>query len=446
MEAREIRAYSILSKGDAPIALDEEHFLIPSQSGGGKYRVSHLDGWSCECEDFKYRKKLCKHILATQYWLKLRDGADSNELMEIEKGAEAETNCPYCKSANVVRNGNRRVKVEVRQRYLCKDCKKRFVLSPIKHVKGNGKIITLAMDLYFKGLSLRDITDTIYQFYGLRLHHETIRRWIERFTKMLDDYVSKLQPKLGDTWHADEQMVKIKGKWAWNWNVLDSKTRFLIASNITKGREIRDARAVFGKTKEIASENPQEIITDGLHSYTKAIKKEFLPRRTQLTHTKLRTIKQKPNNNRIERYHSTFREFDKVRRGFKSERTAQNVSDGFRVYYNFIRPHASLGGLTPAQVSGIPMDADGNRWLNLLEATAKDGSKGISKEKFKLKLRSGTHHRYALRIFDHNGNEVNAKDNGFKSHFDDMRNASEFVDFYKSTNPNYDFRIERAVE
>jgi len=81
------------------------------------------------------------------------------------------------------------------------------------------------MDLYFKGVSLRKIQDHLRQFYNLKLHHETIRRWIVRFTKLMNEYVNRLEPKLSDTWHADEQMIKSNGKWIWSWNILDEKNK-----------------------------------------------------------------------------------------------------------------------------------------------------------------------------------------------------------------------------
>jgi len=53
----------------------------------------------------------------------------------------------------------------------------------------------------------------------------------------------------------------------------------------------------------------------------------------------------------VERLHGTIRERDKVMRGLDEEKTAQTIIDGFRIYYNFIRPHMALNGKTPAQQS-----------------------------------------------------------------------------------------------
>lgn len=367
MDNREIRGYSILAKGDTPQAIGKEEFLVPSQSSNYKYKVTHFEGWSCECKDFKYRKKICKHIHSIIFWLKLRDGIDSNEPMNDI--IETDNKCVYCKSSNIVKNGNRKTNSGIRQRFLCRNCKKRFVIEPIKYVKGNAKIVTLAMDLFFKGLSLRDITDTVYQFYGLKLHHETIRRWITRFTEKMNEYTKQFKPNVSGVWHTDEQMIKIKGKWFWSWNCLDEETRFLLGNNITEKRNFSDARVVFQKSREIAKGVPQFVITDGLPAYEKAINKEFHAHkkwddRTQ--HIRLESIRAKRNNNLIERYHSTFREFDKVRRGFKSKKTAQTISDGFRTYYNFIKKHQGLKGLTPSQKANLDLELNRNRWLSLL--------------------------------------------------------------------------------
>jgi len=291
--------------------------------------------------------------------------------LEIDTNEEK---CVYCNSLNIVRNGSRKTAIENKQRFKCKDCGKRSVLDPVKKIKGNDKIVTLTMDLYFKGLSLRDISDTLYQFYNLRVHFDTIRRWINKYTQIMDEYTKQFKPELSDKWHIDEQMVKSRKDWVWCWNcwnVLDSETRFLIANNVTRGREITDARKVLRIAKENIKENPKEIVTDGLWSYERAIRKEFVTKRTSpnaVLHSRNAGIAKKIlNNNKVERYHNEFREFDKVRRGFKSDETAQQWNAAFRLYHNFIKKHMALSGATPSQVADIDIELGRNRWLSLLK-------------------------------------------------------------------------------
>jgi len=369
---RKLRGYSILASGVKPKIVNNETCLIPSQSNPNvKYTVKNLGyDYTCECPDYQKRKVDCKHINAIKLWLTLKNKINSQDTLELAKELDENPKCAYCGSENLIKRGIRKNQNTIRQRYLCKECNKRFVLDAFKKMKVNGKIVTLVMDLYYKGLSLRDIADTIYQFYNIKLHHETVRIWIMKFTKVMNDFVSKFKPKVSKVWHTDEQMVKIKGKYEWSWNTIDKETRFLLANVITENRFIDDARQVFKEAKETTDVKPEFIITDGLWSYEKAIKKEFHTfkgRKDRTQHIRLETFEKKPNNNLIERFHSTFRERDKVMRGFKAEHTAQGISDGFRTYYNFIRKHHSLNGLTPSQKADIDLQLDRNRWLSLLK-------------------------------------------------------------------------------
>lgn len=448
MEDRQIRGYSIIAKGDTPKIIDKETFLVPSQSSNKKYKVVLRNEWVCECPDFRFNRAKCKHIYSVEFLLKLRQKLDDDSSLDIVEELTTISKCQFCNSESIVKNGLKKNKIENKQRYLCRDCKRTFYQDSQFNYIRNPKLISLVLDLYFKGLSLRKITDTVRQFFQIKLHHETVRRWIMKFSQMASEYTDKLQPKLGDTWHTDEQMVKVKGKWEWNWNVLDADTRFLIATNLTKSRYIKDARKVFQKSKKIAETNPDRIITDGLFSYEKAIKKEFIPFRTKTKHVRLASIRAKVQNNKVERFHNTFREFDKTRRGFKSEHTSQGISNGFRTYYNFIRPHMGISNHTPSQMAGIDLDLGSNRWLDLIRMSKLNES--LEKQnKFKLNFSShsiSVREKYLLRVYDANGNELDCKELGFKKTYRSEELADRFIEFFKVLYPKLTFKIEENNE
>ena len=374
-KVREIRGYSILARGDTPTIIDKEHFLVPSQSDSSKrYKVTKEEAWSCDCLDFQNRKEECKHIKAIKFFLKLRNIQDTDVLEITEKITEEKTVCPYCKSDNIIKRGIRKTATEQKQRYFCKACNKRFVTQIISRTKVNAKMVTLIMDLYYKGNSLRDIKDTIKQFFNIDLNHETVRRYILRYTEQINNYVDGFTPSVSDKWHFDEQKIKTKKKdeWLWCWNVIDSETRFLIANNITKGKSIEEARQIFQKAKEVTKENKQlELVTDGLPAYEEAIRKEFttdVRKQGAVFHNKNAGIrKARQNNNLIERYHNQFREFDKIRRGFDR---VKEWNEGFRLYNNFIKNNSVLG-TTPAIASAIDLGLGRNKWLSLLCQSAK---------------------------------------------------------------------------
>jgi transposase-like protein len=369
---RKIRAYCILAKGEIPKMIDKETFYIPSQTNEEtKYKVTHHNIWKCECPDFQKRHLKCKHIQAIEIWLNLRNKINNDNIGLEDELVKQEIHCDKCNSYNITKNGNRKTEQGIRQRYRCKDCGNRFTWELIKQRKVNTKMITLTLDLFFKGLSLRKITDTIYQFYNIKIHHETIRRWINCFMKKMNEYVSTLEPKLSIRWHVDEQMIKTKkDEYLWVWNVLDSESRYLIANNVTKERGIKEAREIFKKAKDNANGKPRFVVTDGLNSYKKAFMKEFWTNKQNCRHIANVSIKGERNNNLIERYHGTYRERDKVMRGLDSIDTSRDMLENYRTYYNFIRPHQALNGLTPAETTNIYNDIK-NKWLGLLYASIK---------------------------------------------------------------------------
>lgn len=91
--------------------------------------------------------------------------------------------------------------------------------------------------------------------------------------------------------------------------------------------------------------------------------------RTQ--HVRVPNIRHHSNNNMVERLNGTVRGRNKTMRGLDSEPTAQTIIDGFRIYYNFIRPHMALDGKTPAEKSGIAK-LQQNKWRSLIEESTRN--------------------------------------------------------------------------
>ena len=380
-EIREVRAKAILQIGN-PECLDENTYLVPSQfDSNKKYEVTHFDSYSCNFPDFQQRCKgkglYCKHIKAILLFEKIKNHYEIEATpikQEIELILEKPTEkcCPYCNSQNLIKRGVRHDKTGDKQRFSCKDCKKRFVLEPIKYIKGNAQLVCLSMDCYYKGLSYRDIADQFKQFYGLNIHHETIRRWIRKFVRIMNEYSKTLTPKTSGVWNADETMVLTKrgidkknknAEFDYVWNVMDNKTKFLLASvNSGRGRSSKDAQKVITEAYKQNVKMPNQIITDKLGAYQDGIRKTFRNwgAERKIKHTSILGQRRVVNNNAIENLHTHQKEFQKIRRGITE---VQDYSDGFKVFHNFIKK-CEKDKLTPAERCGIGIQ--GNRWETLL--------------------------------------------------------------------------------
>ena len=289
--------------------------------------------------------------------------------------------CTHCGSENYTKYGKKNDK----QIYMCKDCNRRFVDNLyFERLKCDPKIICVTLDLYFKGISLRKITDHLRQFHELDIHFTTIYLWIKKYIEIMDAYVSQFQPKLGTVWHADEMMVDINGDWYYLWNVMDEFTRFHLASVISKGRKVENARKAFQVAKKCShGDKPRCIITDGLQSYKKAINKEFHTVKKETIHIGNVGIKGKKfkntkfDNNLVERLQGAVRDRNKTQRGLKSEESV--FIKGHQLYYNFIKPHGGLNGYTPAHFANIYLGLSDKKWERLLSKAIVNKNQNRSK-------------------------------------------------------------------
>jgi putative transposase len=154
------------------------------------YTVLHkYNAWSCDCPDFTYRHIECKHIHAIRFWQTLKEQLVAQQWEEAEK-IEAEIdaatnydhlNCVYCGSEQIIKNGTRKTKIGNKTRMLCKHCNRTFTLESetgFERMQVTSKMVTVALDLYFKGTSLRKIVDHLDQFYERTVHFTTVYHWV----------------------------------------------------------------------------------------------------------------------------------------------------------------------------------------------------------------------------------------------------------------------------
>ena len=360
---RLLRGHQMIEDGITPKRVGHDKFEIPSQTNGNKYLVTSRDGrWHCTCPDHEYRRATCKHIYAVTLWQKLSAKLHEERKRKVADPIYDTFGCKFCGSLHVTKYGKKNGK----QNYMCKTCGRKFVLN--KGFEGmwyDARIVATTLDLYFKGISLRKISDHLKQFYALEVNFSTVYRWIVKYVEVMEAYIETLKPEVGNIWHGDEMKVKVKGEWKWLWNMMDEKTRFQLVSMITETREAQDAKRTFRKSKEVANKKPRLVVTDGLPGYHSAFNSEFYDQHKSVQHI-ANVALQSGLNNSIERMHGSIREREKVMRGIKSMETP--FIKGNKIYLNFVRPHQGLEGRTPAEAAGIEIDGE-NRWMGLLSAS-----------------------------------------------------------------------------
>ena len=265
---------------------------------------------------------------------------------------ERDITCRKCGSNNVVMYGM----YKTTQYYFCNDCNSKFAgTDAYYNMKYLRSLVAKTLTYYYNGISYQGISRTLNTYDHVDLTKSTLWRWVVKFSKITNKYVLTLHPKLSNVWVADETVIDLWGKHYWFWDIIDSETRFLIASHLSSTRTEKNAEKLFTMAKLRSKTRPKVIITDKLGQYNKAFNAVFYSnlKENRVIHLKSEGFESEINTNLIERFHSTVKQRTKVMRDLKAKSSARVVMDGYMTHYNFFKEHDYLEGMTPAQAGGI---------------------------------------------------------------------------------------------
>lgn len=278
--------------------------------------------------------------------------------------------CKYCGGSDMKRYGT----YGDTQLWWCTQCeRKQTGKDTLPKMRFPNDQIATALRLYYAGLSLDKVQEEFKEQYNTHVAISTLYEWLQEFTNEAVTRANEFKPKVGDEWIADETMLVIRGKtrtgkWVdryyWLFDIIDSKTRFLLATHISIGRSIGDVQAVMSQAAKKAGKVPRVILTDKMRAYPDGIETIF---NGQVRHIRTSPFVDVDHTNLIERFHGTLKDRTKVLRGFKSVDTAKQLLDGWLVYYNFFRDHESLNDKSPAESMGIELPF--TSWLDIVKGT-----------------------------------------------------------------------------
>jgi len=263
--------------------------------------------------------------------------------------------CKYCQSTHVRKYGL----VKGIQRYFCNDCQRKFKGDDtLFHMKTPTNQVSSALNSYYEGMSIKAIRRHLQQEHAHAPSTATIYEWIQKYTQYAVDSTKGYHPSVGDTWIADETVIEIDGQNVWLWDIIDEKTRYLLATRISRSRTTRDAQILMDKAFKTAGKQPKIVITDKLASYLDVSYGK------DAEHRQGSPFSVTDNTSLIERFHGTLKQRTKVMRGLKNIETAHDFTDGWLVHYNYLRPHEALNDKTPAKVAGI--DYPYENWADII--------------------------------------------------------------------------------
>ena len=371
MNVREVRGRQIAEKPDQITRIDGSHYTVRSQSRDRLHDIIATEaGWTCTCEDHQFRKTCCKHIHAVEISTKIHQKV-KDDVVISEVSIDS---CSYCGSGRVVRDGLRQNKNYAVQVYECRDCNRKFSHNlGFEGMRATPEQITMAMNLYFNGESSRKVAQSL-TLTGIKVSHITVQKWNKKYVELMDRYLDRITPQVGEAWRTDELYLKIKGDRKYLFAMLDNETRFWLAQMVSEHKGSDDVSPMFREAKKRAGKVPADLISDGASNFHDEWKKQykaknFLHKDTE--HHRHIHMAGDTNNNQMESFNgNTLRAREKVMRGIK--KADSPIFKGMQIDYNFIRPHQGLDGDTPADRAGIKVMGD-NKWKTIIQNAAKSG-------------------------------------------------------------------------
>lgn len=263
--------------------------------------------------------------------------------------------CKFCESQNTRKFGL----YKGVQNYYCNDCRTKFTgTDALPHGRVSPAFIATALNEYYNGMSFHDIEENIDSQTHEGISHTAVIKWVNRFTSKAIRDTAHLHPNVGNTWIADETYIQTDlkttdPKGVVFWDIIDAKTRYLLASRITTTRNKQDARQLMELAAKRAGKVPKVVVTDKLGAYIDGIELAFGADTKHVQGGPFKVLESGGNTALIERFHNTLKDREKVMRDLKDKNTLKRFTDGWLVYYNFFRPNMALKNRTPAEASGL---------------------------------------------------------------------------------------------
>lgn len=294
--------------------------------------------------------------------------------------------CPYCGSSDIIfKEKVPTKKRDLVQRYLCKHCGRKFRWGAFIRDKYGKDIVKKVLELSVEGFKFSVIAKK------LGISKSTVLKILKKYVPYLLRYEKVASPKIGSNLQLDDmwgmladnysfiklsEQRKIDGlledKKIWITNVMDTKTRYWLASVAGLENEVTVVVALIKAVKMINEPKAKiNLVTDSSTIYPKICK--LFPTFNHIFESKKINI---AIINDIERLNRTAREIIRRERRFRSLESLQKTLELFRLYYNFIRPHTSLNRRTPAEAAGCKL-LTGDKWLTAINIGFQDLIKSV---------------------------------------------------------------------
>ena len=257
-------------------------------------------------------------------------------------------------------------------------------VSPVKgsvslpRIYASNHVLGLVLTYYVNyGLSARKTAAIMKDIHQVDISHQTVLNYANTVSVITKPFVDYYPYELSDSICGDETYIRVNGKWHYIFFFFDAVKKIILSYHVSPNRDTPSAIIalddVFSKFKAIPKK--LNIIVDGNPIYLLA--QHFFAQNDiffdvsqviGLTNEDPVSKEFRPLKQIIERLNRTFKGNYRASHGFGAQHGSVTFVTLFAVYFNFLRPHASLEASVPVvvpELESLPnMPA---RWIKLIQ-------------------------------------------------------------------------------
>ena len=227
------------------------------------------------------------------------------------------------------------------------------------------------------GLSARKTAAIMYDIHNVRITAQTILNYANSVALIIKPFVDHYPYELSDSFCGDETYIRVNGKWHYLFFFFDAVKKVILSYHVSPNRDTPSALKAIGDVLTKFKEIPKELtfVVDGNPIYVLA--QHYFAQRDihfdvhkviGLTNEDPVSEKYRPLKQIIERLNRSFKGNYRATTGFGSEAGSVSFVTLFTVYFNFLRPHATLENKVPVIIPELQnMPHMPARWTKLIE-------------------------------------------------------------------------------
>jgi len=230
-------------------------------------------------------------------------------------------------------------------------------VATMKFRKYDANVMGLCLTLHVNlQLSLRKTSQALQDLYGFRVSHQQVANYCRLAAICVKPFVDTYDYRPHETFVADETYIKIRGIRSYVWFIMDSVTRSIIGYQVSSSRSVGPCiMAMRMAFSHIRNKIPEgfRFIADGYSAYPLAAQQFFhqfgekmkfeITQVIGLTNDDAVSTEFRPYMQLIERLNRTYKASYRKTNGFHGLDGANYDLALWVAYYNFLRPHKTMG-------------------------------------------------------------------------------------------------------